>query len=54
VVRRRLLIVAGFVVVAVVVALVFVVAWPDGNHRSAVEVVRNAGVPAGATPGPAP
>jgi hypothetical protein len=52
--RRRLLLVAAFALVAVAIGLVFVVSWPDGNHRSAVEVVRNAGVPADVSPGPAP
>jgi hypothetical protein len=43
-----------FAVVAAVIVLVFVISWPDANHRSAVEVVRNAGIPTQTTPGPPP
>jgi hypothetical protein len=51
---RRLALVAAFALLAVGIVLVMVVSWPDSNHRSAVEVVSNAGIPVDATPGPSP
>jgi hypothetical protein len=54
--RRILLVAAAFAALAVIAAIVavVVVSSPDANHRSAVEVARNAGIPAGVTPGPPP
>jgi len=46
--------VAAFALVVIGIVLVRVVSWPDSNHRSAVEVVSNAGVPGDATPGTSP
>jgi hypothetical protein len=47
---------AALAVLAVVAAivLIFFAPWPDANHRSAVDVARNAGVPTSVLPGPKP
>ena len=54
--RRVLLGAAALAVLAVVAAivLIFFAPWPDANHRSAVDVARNAGVPTSVLPGPKP
>jgi hypothetical protein len=51
---KRLVVAVLLAVIAVAVALFFLVPWPDPNHQSAEDVVRHAGVPAGVTPGAAP
>ena len=48
---RALVIAAAVLVVVVAAALFFLVPWPDPNHQSAEQVVRNAGVPAATTSG---
>ncbi len=51
--RRLLSIAAACAVLAtLVVTLVLVRPWSDPNHESADHVLRNAGIPAGVTPGP--
>lgn len=51
---KRLVVAVLLAVVAVAVALIFLVPWPDPNHQSAEQVVRNAGVPTSGTPGAPP
>ena len=41
-------------VVLVAGALYVIAPWSDPNHRTAEQVVRNAGVPTGTTPGAPP
>lgn len=51
---KRLVVTVLLAVVAVALALFFLVPWPDPNHQSAEDVVRNAGVPTGVAPGAPP
>ncbi|HEY0811783.1 MAG TPA: hypothetical protein VGE11_00765 [Pseudonocardia sp.] len=51
---RRLLLIVAACAVLVVVAVVLIRPWPDPNHQSAENVVRNAGVAVNVTPGPPP
>ena len=48
-------VVAVAVLVVVVAAALYVIGpWSDPNHQTAEQVVRNAGVPTGITPGAPP
>lgn len=51
---KRVVVAVLLVVVAVAVALFVIAPWPDPNHRTAEQVVRNAGVPTGTTSGAPP
>jgi hypothetical protein len=51
---KRVLVAVLLVVVAVAVALFVIAPWSDPNHQTAEQVVRNAGVPTGATSGAPP
>ena len=42
---KRVVVAVLLVVVAVAVALFVIAPWPDPNHQTAEQVVRNAGVP---------
>ena len=46
--------VAVAVLVVVAAALFVIGPWSDPNHQTAEQVVRNAGVPTGTTPGAPP
>ena len=46
--------VAVAVLVVVAAALFVIGPWSDPNHQTAEQVVRNAGVPTGVTPGAPP
>ena len=50
----RLVIAVLLAVVAVAAAVLVLAPWSDPNHRSAEQVVRNAGVPTGTTSGAPP
>jgi hypothetical protein len=53
--RSRAIVVATLgVLVVVAIALFVLVPWADSNHQSAEDVVRNAGIPVGLTPGAPP
>jgi hypothetical protein len=50
----RVAVVAVAVLVVVAAALFVIGPWSDPNHQTADQVVRNAGVPTGITPGAPP
>jgi hypothetical protein len=50
----RVAVVAVAVLVVVAAALFVIGPWSDPNHQTAEQVVRNAGVPTGITPGAPP
>ena len=50
----RVAVVAVAVLVVVAAALFVIGPWSDPNHQTAEQVVRNAGVPTGITPGVPP
>jgi hypothetical protein len=50
----RAAVVAVAVLVVVAAALFVIGPWSDPNHQTAEQVVRNAGVPTGITPGAPP
>lgn len=55
--RPRAIVVAavlGALVVVAAIAVVVLGPWGDASHQSAEQVVRNAGVPVGVTPGAPP
>ena len=51
---KRVVVAVLLVAVAVAVALFVIAPWSDPNHQTAEQVVRNAGVPTGVTPGAPP
>jgi len=51
---KRVVVAVLLVAVAVAGALFVIAPWADPNHQTADQVVRNAGVPTGITPGAPP